>query len=184
MSDDVRQVYERLLVLRCQTGDALAFAELVGAYTGRLRYYLSQFAQREQPIDDWLQDVWFEAYRGLPRLRDPAALPAWLYRIARNRAYRELRRPQLIQQEIAQAAELASESESDTVSADDAEQLHAALAKLSPEHREVMVLRFLEGMSYEHTAAVIGCELGTVKSRIHYAKRALRQILERSMVHE
>jgi RNA polymerase sigma-70 factor, ECF subfamily len=81
-------------------------------------------------------------------------------------------------------AELASESESDTVSAEDAEQLHAALAKLSPEHREVMVLRFLEGMSYEHTAAVIGCELGTVKSRIHYAKRALRQILERSMVHE
>jgi RNA polymerase sigma-70 factor (ECF subfamily) len=73
----------------------------------------------------------------------------------------------------------------DTVlSAENAEYIHAALGKLANEHRDVLMLRFLEAMSYEDIASVIGCPLGTVGSRIHHAKRALRAVLEGTTCHE
>jgi RNA polymerase sigma-70 factor (ECF subfamily) len=59
-----------------------------------------------------------------------------------------------------------------------------ALDDLALEHREVLVLRFLEDMTYEDIAAVTGCQVGTVKSRLHYAKRALRRVLERAFIHD
>ena len=65
----------------------------------------------------------------------------------------------------------------DTGAAEDAARIHAALEWLAPEHREVLVLRFLEDMSYEDVARVTGCALGTVKSRLYHAKRALRRAL-------
>jgi RNA polymerase sigma-70 factor (ECF subfamily) len=64
--------------------------------------------------------------------------------------------------------------------AEDAAQVHAALDELAPEHREVLVLRFLEDMSYENIAQAIGCQIGTIRSRLHYAKRALRRALEKT----
>jgi RNA polymerase sigma-70 factor, ECF subfamily len=67
---------------------------------------------------------------------------------------------------------------------DDAESVHAALDELAPEHRDVLVLRFLEDMTYEDIARVTGCPIGTVRSRIHYAKRALRCALERMGGHD
>ena len=64
-------------------------------------------------------------------------------------------------------------------SPEDAAQVHAALAELPAEQREVMLLRFIQDMSYEQVAEVIDCSMGTVRSRIHYAKQALRTIIER-----
>jgi RNA polymerase sigma-70 factor (ECF subfamily) len=64
-------------------------------------------------------------------------------------------------------------------SAEDAEYIHAALDSLAPEHREVLLLRFIEEMTYEDIARVTGLPVGTVRSRLHYAKRALRCVLER-----
>jgi RNA polymerase sigma-70 factor (ECF subfamily) len=74
--------------------------------------------------------------------------------------------------------------EPDDFSAEDAARVHRALDELEPEHREALVLRFLEEMSYEDMARVTGCPLGTVRSRLHYAKRALRRALERINLHE
>ena len=69
-------------------------------------------------------------------------------------------------------------------SPEDGQRIHAALDELALEHREVLLLRFLEDMAYEDIAAVTGCQMGTVKSRLYYAKRALRGMLERSVIHE
>jgi RNA polymerase sigma-70 factor (ECF subfamily) len=80
--------------------------------------------------------------------------------------------------------DLAGEGPDDAFSAEDAEHVHAALGRLAPEQREVLLLRFIEGMAYEDIARVIGCQLGTVRSRLHYAKRALRRVLERAAQHE
>lgn len=74
--------------------------------------------------------------------------------------------------------DVAGESEEYDFSAEDAERVHAALGRLVPAHREVLLLRFFEGMNYEDIARVTGCRLGTVRSRIHYAKRALRGVME------
>lgn len=180
MSDDADRIYERLLILRCQAGDESAFAELVGRYAPRVGYYLRKLVGDSLEGDDLLQDVWFDVFKALPGLADPVAFPAWLYRIARNRAFRRLRRRRLPRSPIPDDAlgELPDREEEFT--ADDAAWVHAALDRLPPEHREVLVLRFLEGIPYEDVARIVGCPLGTVKSRIHHAKRGLRRAIEES----
>src|SRR4051812_43074624 len=80
----------RLLVLRAQAGDAAAFEELIRGHQARLRVFLHKMLPGH--ADDLAQEVWLDAFRDLPRLSDPAAFTPWLYRVARNRAYRQLRR--------------------------------------------------------------------------------------------
>ena len=92
MTDRAEQVYRSVLVVRCQAGDPAAFAELVALYQPRLRYFLARMVGEDHAADDLLQEIWFEVYRGLARLADPAAFPAWLYRIARHRAVAALRK--------------------------------------------------------------------------------------------
>ena len=76
-------------------------------------------------------------------------------------------------------AAIPARAQSPAPEAEDAAIVKAAMDELSPEHREVLLLRFMEEMSYEDIALVAGCQLGTVRSRIHNAKRALREIVER-----
>ena len=181
MSDSTEGLYLRVLILRGQTGDEAAFAELVERYDVRLRYYLRKMLGTNQ-IDDTLQDVWLDVFRALPRLLDPGAFGAWLYRIARDRAYRVQRRRRLPTQPLPEGIEAPdAEAEFDPA---DAAAIHAALDRLTPEHREALILRFIEEMTYEQIAEVVGVPLGTVRSRLHHAKRELRSILERANEHE
>jgi RNA polymerase sigma-70 factor, ECF subfamily len=170
---------EPLLVLRCQAGDAAAFAELVGRYHRRVHYYLKKMLGSPDRADDALQEFWIDVFRSIPKLREASAFAPWLYRLARDRAYREIRRTPSVAEPI-DAHDLAEEESPDDFSPDDAQRVHAALDELGPEHREVLLLRFIESMTYEQIAKVAGCEIGTVRSRIHYAKRALREVLERN----
>ena len=116
-----------------------------------------------------LQEVWFDVYRSLPRLADSRALAGWLYRIARDRAYRDLRkkRPESVSLDEVVDRSAANADEPD-FTVEDAARIHAALDQLPPEQREVLVLRFLEELSYEEIATVTGCLVGTVRSRLHY----------------
>jgi RNA polymerase sigma-70 factor (ECF subfamily) len=185
MADLEKRLYEQILVLRCQTGDETAFAQLVERYGPRLRYYLQKaFGRRDGAEDAW-QDVWFTVFRKLRHLTDPGAFTTWLYRIARRRADDVLRKRRPAFRSMAEAEQMADPSaEEPDFSPEDGQRIHAALDELPLEHREVLVLRFLEDMTYEDIAAVTGCQLGTVKSRLYYAKRALRGLLERSVIHE
>jgi len=177
MSDRADQLYEGVLVLRCQTGDEGAFAELFARYGPRLSYYLRKLLDDPSTCEDVLQDVWFDVFRGVPRLADPKAFPAWLYRIARDRAWRTLRKRRPSERPLVEEDLI---DDGDVVfSPDDARRIHAALDTLAAEQREVLILRFLEEMTYQDIAGVVGCQLGTVRSRIHYAKRALCRALEK-----
>jgi RNA polymerase sigma-70 factor, ECF subfamily len=173
------QLQERILVLRCQTGDEDAFAEIVSVYGPRLRYYLLKLLGNSEAAEDALQDAWLDVYRGLPRLRQPDAFRAWLYRIARDRAFRVLRQAQPRSAVIDDTELAATERDDEAFSAEDAQRIHRALDTLSAQHREVLLLRFIEDLPYEEIAHITDCNLGTAKSRIHYAKRMLRQEIER-----
>jgi RNA polymerase sigma-70 factor, ECF subfamily len=177
MNEDADQLYESVLVLRCQARDEAAFEELVDRFTPRLRYYLRRMLGGEQPAEDALQEVWLDAFRGLPRLNEPRAFSAWIYRLARDRAFRELRRRRsyLPLEEFDLIDEISGEVQFST---EDAARIHQALDALPPEHREVLLLRFIEDMTYQQIAGIVGCELGTVRSRLFYAKRALRRLIE------
>lgn len=184
MTSPVDWLHERLLVLRCQAGDPLAFEELVALYQPRLRYFLRAMLRGNCEVDDHLQEIWLDVYRGIARLSEPAAFAAWLYRIARNRAFRVLRKRREPPRSLDGIDLPAKEDEEMHWSAEDAEYVHAALDSLAPEHREVLLLRFIEEMSYEDIARVTDCPIGTVRSRLHYAKRALRGVLERINPHD
>ena len=175
---------ETLLVMRCQNGDEEAFAAIVEAYSGGLRYYLRKLLAGVEDADDVLQDVWFDVFRKVKRLRDPQAFRCWLYRVTRDRAFRILRRTRRWRQPIEELDLAVEEALEEPFSAEDVERIHAALDLLSPEHREVLVLRFIEDMSYEEVSRVTECGLGTVKSRLHYAKRALRSAMNGRCDHE
>jgi RNA polymerase sigma-70 factor (ECF subfamily) len=184
MTDSERRLYEQILVLRCQTGDEAAFAELVGRYGPRLRYYLRKSFGRMDGAEDAYQDVWFVAFRRIRGLMDPAAFVTWLYRIAQNRVRQKLRRRGPPVRPIEEADEVPEPGgEPVEFTPDDVARIHVALDGLALEHREVLMLRFLEGMSYEQIATVSGCGVGTVKSRLHYAKRALRRVLEEAKIY-
>ena len=172
MTDPADRIYERLLVVRAQAGDEVAFAELVERFSPRLRYFLRKLIGGDG-AEDALQDVWLDVFRQLSRRNDPQALVAWLYRIARDRAYGRLRKSR--RAEPLDETGVVDSASDEEFSAEDAARIHAALDQLPPEQREVLVLRFVEEMTYEQIASVVGCQLGTVRSRIFYGKQALRK---------
>jgi RNA polymerase sigma-70 factor (ECF subfamily) len=184
MADSPGELHERLLICRCQAGDERAFEEMVATYSPRLRYYLLKHVGKAEAVDDLLQEVWLDVYRGIVRLRQPEAFRSWIYRIARDRTGRLLRKAQTPCQLADEAKVAAADVEDGAFSAEDARTVHTALDRLSPLHREVLLLRFIEDLSYDDIAQVTGCNPGTVKSRIHHAKRLLRQETERHNDHE
>lgn len=176
------QVHEQLIVLRCQAGDEQAFVELMAKYHRRLLFYVRRLLPPTGDEEALLQEVWLSVHRQLPKLREAAALRAWLYRLARDRALVELRRKRI--PFAALTEELVVSGEELEFGPEDAQHMHRGLDQLSREHRDVLVLRFLEDMSYEEIARVAGCQVGTIRSRLHYAKLALRTILEQDLCHE
>jgi RNA polymerase sigma-70 factor (ECF subfamily) len=180
MADSADRMYLGLLVVRCQSGDELAFEELLRHYQPRLRYFVHKMLREIHAADDVLQDVWLDVYRGVSRLADPRAFRAWLYQIARHRVLRELRKRRQSIRPLETLDIPVENCDQAEFTKEDAGQVHAALDQLPREHREALLLRFIEEMSYEDIARVTGSPVGTVRSRIHYAKRALRRVIERS----
>jgi RNA polymerase sigma-70 factor (ECF subfamily) len=177
MSDAAERLYERMLIVRCQTGAPLAFSELIARYSSRVRFYLRNIAG-DAAADDLLQDVWMDVFAKVGRLRDPGAFGCWIYQVVRARAYRELRGRRLPCMGVDDLP--AAELDQVEVQWDpqDVERVRTALELLPAEHREVLVLRFIQDMSYEQIATVIARPVGTVRSRLHYAKQALREAMD------
>ena len=164
-------------MLRCQAGETSAFEDLVRLMHQPLFYYATKLTGNAETALDVLQDVWMKAFREIRRLKNPSSLRPWLYKIAHGRAVDRIR--QNITRERTEEAHIAGLSESDVVSFtnDDAAAIHEALNQLVPKHREVLVLYFLEEFSLAEIAMVVGCSEGTIKSRLHYAKGRMKEIL-------
>ena len=171
-----RTLYE-WIALRCQSGDADAFEDLVAAMERPLLYYATSITGNQDSGLDVLQEVWIKAFRGISKLKDPGALRSWLYSITHGIAVDRIRRNTA--RERAEQVELEDFQEADEPSfaAEDAAEIHQALSELGLKHREVLVLHFLDDLSIAEIAKVVGCSEGTVKSRMHYAKQAMKEIL-------
>jgi RNA polymerase sigma-70 factor (ECF subfamily) len=168
---------EQVLILRCQIGDEDAYAELINRYHRPLRYFISHLSDNTEMAEDIFQDTWVSVIRKIHTLRNLDAFPSWLYRIARNMVYQQLRRKKRLS-EFKENIIVADETENSAFSPEDAAQIHKCLKELRPEQREVLILRFLEQMSYQQIGDVLDCNLNTVKSRIYYAKIALKRKME------
>ena len=173
-----KRLLEQILVLRHQAGDESALEALARSYDAPLRYFVRRLLNDDEVASDILQDVWLTVIRKLRTLRNPEAFSAWLYRIARNRVYQELRKRRVTV--VFSEDQVVPDCPEDDggFSPDDALLIHECLDYLKPEHKEVLVLRFMEEMSYESMAHVVECSVGTIRSRLYHAKRALRKEME------
>ncbi len=169
-----------MLVIRSQIGDELAFQELMTLYGPHLLVFTRKMLPTSHHLaEDLNQEIWLAIYRGLPGLLDAGKFRPWAFRITRDRIYREYRRRKITEQPLEESH---VETQGETGGSDavvDVEELHRGLDAISPVHREVLLFCFFEELSYEEIAGVTGSTLGSVRSRIHYAKRALRTALER-----
>ena len=169
-------------VLRCQAGDERAFVELFEAFGQETLRYLRALVG--EAAADVHQDLWIAVYRGLKSLADPRAFRTWLFRAARHRAVDHLR---CQRRESELMAEMARESahrvgdEGEASSDWRAIDLDAVLGDLTPAQREVLLLRYREDLSYSECALVVGCSVGTIRSRLHYAKSSAQLIIARRM---
>jgi len=188
---------DQLLVERAQAGDKQAFEMLVAKYQRKLGRLLSRFIRDHAEVEDVAQEAFIKAYRALPSFRGESAFYTWLYRIGINTAKNYL---------VAQGRRAPTSTDFDADEAEtfeDAEQLrdintpesllqtkqigetvNAAMEALPDELRTAIVLREIEGLSYEEIAEVMNCPIGTVRSRIFRAREAvaakLRPLLDTS----
>ena len=171
-------------MLRAQAGDREALDHLLRAVQEPLYRYLVPLTGRADLAEDVLQEVFLLIYRKLRSLDDPALFRPWAYRIASREAFRALRRERRQPQGFADEADLAAipepperleAAEREALARDLAAQVPGLLAAVSPASRAVLLLHYLEEMTLEEVAAVLGAPLGTVKSRLAYGLQTLRR---------
>ena len=167
------------IVHRCQHNERAAFEELFEIYQPRLKYYVRRLDNGGVNTDDMLQDIWLTVFKKIHKLKDAKSFAVWLYRIARNKVYDGFKRKDRFVRLPKEDEFPVSGSDEPVFDANDAAKLHRTLNELKAHHREVLTLCFIEQMSYQSIADVVGCSIGTVRSRIFYAKHSLRKEMER-----
>lgn len=177
---------DQVLVERAQGGDKYAFDQLVGKYQRKLGRLLSRFIRDPAEVEDVSQEAFIKAYRALPSFRGDSAFYTWLYRIGINTAKNYLvsqgrRAPTTTEfdSEEAETFEDASQlrdintPESLLLTKQIGETINGAMDALPEELRAAIVLREIDGMSYEEIAGIMDCPIGTVRSRIFRAREAV-----------
>lgn len=162
------------LVERARQGDDVAFAELVDADGDRCFAIAYRILRDVEAAQDAVQQAFVLAWRELPRLRDAERYDAWLHRLLVNACYEESRRRRRWTSRIRVLPVDGPAAPDPTVSVLDRDLLERAFARLSPEHRAVVVLHHHAGLPVATIAEVVGVPVGTVKSRLHHATRSLR----------
>ena len=174
------------LVARVQQGDKKAFDLLVLKYQRKIMRLVSRMVRDQDEIEDVTQEAFIKAYRALPQFRGDSAFYTWLYRIAINTARNWLasnrRRPSSPTEFQNEDGETFNETdnltdnnnpESELASREIAETVNATIESLPEDLRTAIVLREIEGMSYEDIAQTMNCPIGTVRSRIFRAREAI-----------
>ena len=165
---------ERQLVERAQQGDPEAFDRLTELVMDRLYSVAYRILRHTQGAEDATQQALVAIWRQLPQLRDPDRFEAWSYRLLVNAAYAEHRR----NRPTTDAEFLETKAGDPYLEIEDRDQLERGFRKLSAEQRAVLVLQHYLNYSHAQMADVLGVPIGTVRSRLHGARSAMRAALE------
>ena len=181
MNDD-----DRRLIAECLGGQRDAFGDLVSRYQARLYNAALRLVQSPDDAADVVQDAFLSAFQALHTFKGDAEFFTWLYRIAFNTAIslKRKKRPAVSLETHKSEAGIDPDDPSEYVKpgaalerTEDERQLGDAIARLSPEHREVLLLKDIEGLKYEDIAELLGVPIGTIRSRLHRARLELRDLL-------
>jgi RNA polymerase sigma-70 factor, ECF subfamily len=181
------------LVSEARKGSQEAFRQLYERYNRKIHSLVGLMANSPEDINDIVQQVFIRAFRSLKNFKGESSFYTWLYRVAVNTTT-DFRRRQF-RKESHETRDLSGDREQTSLQVaapgeegpeaqlyrkELAEIVNKALESLSPEHREVIVLREINGMNYAEIAEVTGAGIGTVMSRLFYARKKLADILQRS----
>jgi len=184
--DDGDTVSESDLVEKSRRGDTRAFDRLITLHRERIYMIACHILRNDEDALDVTQETFLRAWKNLARFDGTAALGSWLARIASNAAIDLIRRRQSHPQTEFESAPMAIDAASRTTPsrpdrpgesldrAEMRERFQRALGTLSPEHRAVIVLKEIEDLSYQEIADSVGCSIGTVMSRLFYARKKLQ----------
>jgi RNA polymerase sigma-70 factor, ECF subfamily len=183
-------VQDAELVRQVQEGNVAAYDHLVRKYRERLYSVVYNLTSNREDAADLTQESFIKAFTSIRRFKGNSAFFTWLYRIAVNTTLSHLKRNRLrrffsldnIQEEGAPADVLDAlaqrhRTEKGALLSELQEKLNEALQKLSPKHRTVVILFEIEGLSHQEIADIMDCSVGTVRSRLHYAKQQLQVYL-------
>lgn len=170
------------LATRIVKGDKEAFAEILHRYEGKVYRLAYRMTGSVADAEDLTQDIFLAIYRSLPRFRGDSSLSTWIYRVAMNHCMDFRRRTRLESLSLDENLLIVTNSwQENPLEAATKEELgrevEAALARLAPHHREVVILHELHGLTYGEVAEVLQIPVGTVKSRLSNAFRQLRELL-------
>ena len=185
-------VSELDLVKRCQAGDTEAFDELVTRYRTRVFSMIYNMVHSEQDAWDLAQDSFLKAWKSIGRFRGQSSFYTWIYRIVMNVTIDWLRKKKIkggdaefddaIQlREIDPASKTVPKTEALPHQLMERDEIRAridnAIGQLSPEHRAVILMKEIDDMQYHEIAETLGCSIGTVMSRLFYARKKLQSLL-------
>jgi len=170
-----REVEDRDLIAKARRGHVDSYNVLVSRWEKRVFNYLLRLVGHREDALDLSQDVFLKAYQNLKKLEDPDRFPAWLFRIAHNEAYSLLRKfkPEGEITVEPRTAELSSHMFPVELNL----AVEGALARLSSDQREAVMLKVYQGFKFEEMAEVLGCPVSTVKSRLYTALDLLKEAL-------
>ncbi len=197
-SDDSRPAAEEQFIERLRRGDAAAFEQLVSERSGEIYGLLYRLTENSEEARDLTQETFLRAFQSIDHFRGDADVKTWIYRIAINQARNRWRwwrrrrrdstvsidstdvdgRPTLV---AALKANSSSDPEQETLARERESALRTALGSVRQVYREAVVLRDIEGFSYEEIAATLEISIGTVKSRLARGRQELRRKLEGSL---
>jgi RNA polymerase sigma-70 factor (ECF subfamily) len=181
---------ESQLIDESLRGDAAAFGQLVRTHQDRLFNAVSHFIGDATEAEDVVQEAFVQAYVKLNTFQRTSAFYTWLYRIAFNTAVSRKRRKRIVtsvdnnrEQTGQEPADRGDAPDARLLREEQAGQVQHALSLVSEEHRAILILREIEGLEYEAIADSLGINVGTVRSRLHRARLALRdKLLEMRLV--
>lgn len=170
------------LIARVAGRDREAFERLYHRYHRRLYGYLARLVRRPELIEEALDDTMFAVWRQAARFEHRSAVSTWILGIAHRTALKAIARDDRwtarARAEVAEQASVdPSEPAAGIVHGERRAVIDRALAALSPEHRAVVVLTYFDERSYEEIAAIVGCPVNTVKTRMFHARKSLRRLL-------
>ena len=178
------------IIARVRDGDKQAFNLLVAKYQFKIQNLISRFVKDRSEQEDVAQEAFIKAYRAIGNFRGESAFYTWLYRIAVNTAKNHLvgasRRPPVNDMDIDDKggieimSGLAEDNSPEAILQNEqlVQTIRKAIADLPDELRQAITLREFDGLSYEDIAEVMGCPIGTVRSRIFRAREAIEQAIE------
>jgi RNA polymerase sigma-70 factor (ECF subfamily) len=179
------------LLARARAGDAQAFCELAAQHEARLLQEACGLCRDQSTAEDLASETLVEAWRGIARYDQTCRFGTWLFAILLHRYQKHLRRArsrpitlaQLLATEVEERRQIQENVPSAGLSPaeaaeqrESADRLRGAIESLPEKHRRIVLLRFFEDASLPEIAALLGCSMGTVKSRLHYALEKLREM--------